>query len=89
MKGEHDWMRGWRPRQSSGMMMVLTEFLLDDDDALSTAGRLRSCSDGLANAMGYQQDGVEGTGEPLGQWGVDWGAGEESYWLLGMGSGEE
>ena len=71
------------------MMMVSTGFLLDDDDALSTAGRLRSCSDGLANAMGYQQDGVEGTGEPLGQWGADWGAGEESYWLLGMDSGEE
>ena len=52
------------------------------------ADRLRSCSDGSANAMGHQQDGVEGIGEPLRQWLADWGAGEESYWLLGMDWGE-
>ena len=59
------------------MMMVSTGFLLHNDDI--NADRLRSCSDGRANAMGgRQQDGVEGCGEPLRRCAADWGAGEEN-----------
>ena len=48
-----------------------------DNCVICAADRLRSCSDG-------KQDGVEGIGKPLRQWAADRGAGEESYWLLGM-----
>ena len=43
------------------------------------AGRLRSCSDGRANATGHQWDGVGEVGEPLGRWALVWGSGEEGY----------
>jgi len=44
------------------------------------AGRLRSCSDGRANATGHQWDGVGEVGEPLGQWALVWGSREEGYY---------